>query len=166
MFFGLNPKDTSDSVIILIKNVNGSIIKVEPSKQEVLVMGYSEVAKRAEDKNALDNEIFAEKNAHSAGMYMCDFEKGRIYTVDDEQNLFEIFDDGYANCNLHDDVNKVIMEEKQDDEKEKEENKENKDNSVINNDSKAANKEENPNVENQAQENKEQENVDGNKTKK
>ena len=96
-------------------------------------------------------------------MYMCDFEKGRIYTVDDEQNLFEIFDDGYANCNLHDDVNKVIMEEKQDDEKEKEENKENKDNSVINNDSKAANKEENPNGENQQPENKEQENVDGNK---
>jgi hypothetical protein len=137
--------------------VNGSIIKVEPNKQEVLVMGYSEVAKFAEDKSALDNEIFAEKNAHSAGMYMCDFEKGRIYTIDDEQNLFEIFDDGYANCNLHDDVNKVIMEEKQDDEKEKEENKEN---SQINNDSKAANKEEVPNAESQPQENKEPENVD------
>ena len=148
-------RDPSDNVIILIKNVNGSIIKVEPNKEEVLIMGYSEVAKFGEDKNSLDNEIFAEKNAHSAGMYMCDFEKGRIYTIDDEQNMFEIYDDGYANCNLHDDVNKVIMEEKQDDEKEKEENKENKENSVINNDSKALNKEENPNPENQQQENKE-----------
>ena len=128
-------KDTSDNVIILVMNVNGSIIKIEPNKEEVLIMGYSEVAKLGEDKNALDNEIFAEKNAHSAGMYMCDFEKGRIYTIDDEQNLFEIYDDGYANCELHNDVNKVIMEEKQDDEKEKEK-EENKENSVINNDSK------------------------------
>ena len=118
-------KDLSDNVIILVKNVDNSIIKIEPSKEEVLIIGSSEVAKLGEDKNALDVEIFAEKNAHSACMYICDFEKGRIYTVDDEQNLFEIYDDGYANCNLHDDVNKVIMEEKQDDEKEKEENKEN-----------------------------------------
>ena len=139
-------KDTSDNVIILIKNANGSIIKVEPNKEEVLIMGYSEVAKFGEDKGALNNEIFAEKNAHSAGMYMCDFEKGRIYTIDDEQNLFEIYDDGYANCTLHDDEsNKVIMEEKPDEEKEKEENKEN---SAVNNDNNALNKEENPNPEN------------------
>ena len=118
-------KDTSDKVIILIKNVNGSILKVDPNNEEVLIMGYSEVNKFGEDKTALDNEIFAEKNCHNAGMYVCDFEKGRIYTNDDEQNLFEIYDDGYANCNLFNDTNKVIMEEKQDEEKEKEENKEN-----------------------------------------
>jgi len=47
--------------------------------------------------------------------------------------------------------------------KKKKKNKENKDNSVINNDSKAANKEENQNGENQPPENKEKENVDGNK---
>ena len=127
-------KDASDNVIILVKNIDNSIIKIEPGKEEVLIMGNNEVGKFGEDKNALDAEIFAEKNAHSAGMYMCDFEKGRIYTIDDEQNLFEIYDDGYANCNLHDDVNKVIMEEKQDEEKEKEENKENSlNNNNINN---------------------------------
>ena len=118
-------KDLNNNVIILVKNIDNSIIKIEPNKAEVLIMGSSEVNKFGEDKNALDAEIFAEKNAHSAGMYICDFDKGRIYTIDDEQNLFEIYDDGYANCNLHNDVNEVIMEEKPDEEKEKEENKEN-----------------------------------------
>ena len=147
-------KDTSDNVIILVKNVDGSIIKIEPNQQEVLIMGNSEVNKFGEDKNALDSEIFAEKNAHSPGMYLCDFDKGRIYTIDDEQNLFEIYDDGYANCTLHNDVNKVIVEEKQDDEKEKEENKENKENS-INNESKPV--EQNINNNENQQENKENE---------
>ena len=147
-------KDTSDSVIILSKNLDGSIIKVEPSKNEVLIMSHSEVAKFADDKNRLDAEIFAEKNAHNAGMYICDFDKGRIYTIDNEQNLFEIYDDGYANCCLHDDPNKVIMEEKQEEEK-KEENKEN---SVINNDSKNLNKEQNNSPTENEAENKENEN--------
>ena len=148
-------KDTLDNVIILVKNVDGSIIKIEPNQQEVLIMGNSEVNKFGEDKNALDAEIFAEKNAHSSGMYLCDFDKGRIYTIDDEQNLFEIYDDGYANCTLHNDVNKVIIEEKQDDEKEKEENKENKENkeNSINNESKPV--EQNLNSNENQQENKE-----------
>ena len=82
-------KDTSDNVIILIINVNGSIIKVEPNKEEVLIMGYSEVAKFGEDKSSLYNEIFAEKNTHNPGMYFCDFEKGRIYTIDDENKMMK-----------------------------------------------------------------------------
>ena len=152
-------KDVSDNVVILIKNVNGSIIKVEPNKEEVLILGYSEVDKLSKDPSALTAEIFSVKSEHSPGMYICDFDKRRIYTIDDEQNLFEIYDDGYANCALHDDVNKVnkvIMEEKHDEEN-KEENKESKElkeNSEINNESKI-NKEENQNKEEIQQENKE-----------
>ena len=136
-------KDNLDSIIILIMNIDGSILKVEPSKNEVLIISHSEVAKFGDDKNALDNEIYAEKNAHNAGMYICDFDKGRIYTIDDEQNLFEIYDDGYANCSLHDDPNKVIMEEKQEEEKKEE----NKDGSLVNDDSKNLNKDQNNNPE-------------------
>ena len=107
-------------------------MKIDPNNEDVTIISPSEVEKFGEDKSGLDTEIFAEKNAHKAGIYNVDFTKGRIYTIDDEQNLFEIYDDGYANCNLHDDPNKVIMEEKQ----EEEQKVENKENSIINNDSK------------------------------
>ena len=125
-------KDTSDNAIILIMNIDGGIMKINPNNEDVTIISPSEVEKFGEDKSGLDAEIFAEKNAHKAGIYNVDFTKGRIYTIDDEQNLFELYDDGYANCNLHDDPNKVIMEEKQ----EEEQKVENKENSIINNDSK------------------------------
>ncbi len=125
-------KDTSDNAIILIMNIDGGIIKIDPNNEDVVVISPSEVGKFGE-KEQLDAEIFAEKNAHKPGMYIVDFTKGRIYTVDDEQNLFEIYDDGYANCKLYQDPNKVIVEEKQ----EEEQKNENKENSVANNDSKA-----------------------------
>ena len=125
-------KDTSDNAIILIMNVDGGIIKIDPNNEDVAILSPSELEKFGDDKNALDAEIFAEKNSHKAGIYNVDFSKGRIYTVDDEQNLFELYDDGYVNCDLHDDPNKIIMEEKQ----EEEVNNENKENSVVNNDSK------------------------------
>ena len=126
-------KDTSDNAIILIMNIDGGIIKIDPSNEDVVILSPSEVGKFGEKKDELDAEIFSEKNAHKPGMYNVDFTKGRIFTIDDEQNLFEIYDDGYANCKLHDDPNKVIMEEKQ----EEEPKNENKENSVVNNESKA-----------------------------
>ena len=55
------------------------------------------------------------------------------YTIDDEQNLFEIYDDGYTNCKLYEDPNNIIIEESP----EKEQKNENKENSIINNESKA-----------------------------
>ena len=132
-------KDTSDNAIILIMNIDGGIIKIDPNNEEVIILSPSEVAKFGEDKNGLDGEIFAEKNSHKAGTYNVDFANGRIFTVDDEQNLFEIYDDGYANCKLYEDPNKVITEENQEQEQnnENKENKENKDASIVNNDSKA-----------------------------
>ena len=126
-------KDTSDNAVILVMNVDGGILKIDPNNEDVLIISPSEVEKFGEDKNGLDSEIFAEKNAHKSGMYNVDFTKGRIYTIDDEQNLFEIYDDGYANCSLHDDPNKIIIEEKQEDEQKNE----NKEASIVNNDSKA-----------------------------
>ena len=126
-------KDISDNAIILIMNIDGGIIKIDPNNEDVVIISPSEMEKFANNKKDLDNEIFADKNNHKAGIYNVDFTNGRIYTIDDEQNLFEIYDDGYANCKLYEDPNKVIIEESP----EKEQKNENKENSTINNESKA-----------------------------
>ena len=131
-------KDTSDNAIILVMNVDGGILKIDPNNDDVLIISPSEVQKFGDDKQGLDSEIFAEKNAHKACMFNVDFTQGRIYTIDDEQNLFEIYDDGYANCNLKDDPNKIIMEENL----EEEQKNENKEASVNNNNDSKAQKEE------------------------
>ena len=134
-------KDTSDNAIILIMNIDRGIIKIDPNNEDVVIISPVEVDKFGENKKELDEEIFAEKNSHKPGIYNVDFTNGRIYTIDDEQNLFEIYDDGYANCNLHDDPNKIIMEEKQ----EEEQKVENKEPSVENNESKVQEGEAQPN---------------------
>ena len=135
-------KDTSDNSIILIMNMDGGIIKIDPNNEDVVIISPAEVGKFGDDKNGLDAEIFAEKNMHKPGMYNVDFSNGRIYTIDDEKNLFEIYDDGYANCKLYDDPNKVIVEEKQ----EEEQKNENKEASIANNESKAQEPGNQPNV--------------------
>ena len=68
-------------------NMDVGIIQIDPNNEDIVIISPSKIGKFADDKKGLDGEIFAAKNMHKPGMYNVDFNKSRIYTINDEQNF-------------------------------------------------------------------------------
>ena len=109
-------KNNDNNAIILISHIDGSFIKVDPMNNEAIIISPTEVLKYGENDVSLNNDLTSDKTKRRPGLYTVDFNDGKIFTVDSEQNLFEIYDDGYANCVLHEQLDKTIVEEKQEEE--------------------------------------------------
>ena len=135
-------KDENDKNITIIYNNDGGVFKVDSNNNDILIISPSEIYKY-NSLSQFENIIYGDIKERKGGLYTVDFNEGKIFTVDDEDNLFEIYDDGYANCELHpktliemdgeelvkfqEDLINIILEEKEEGEEEKkEENEEEK----------------------------------------
>ena len=111
---------------VIIYNVIGGLFKVE--KGDVEVVSPSELRKLEEEgADKIKEQLNARPVERKEGIYTCDLVEGKIFTIDGEKNLFEIYDDGYANCVLakkEEEEGKIVEENVDNENKEDEEKKE------------------------------------------
>ena len=164
-------KNEDEKTNIIIFNDDKSIIKIDPMNNNAVI--FKELL-------TLD-EIFVDKN-EIKGEYIADFNENKIYIIDNENNKFEIYSDGYANCILNnEDKNddsktrpaspdyeslNIKKDKDKDKDKEKEKEKENKEEKDINNnlDDKNLENNNNENVVNDENENEKTDNKTTNDT--
>ena len=93
-------KDQNDKNVTIIFNNDGGVFKVDSDKNDILILSPSE-RNKYHSFTDFENVIYGEIKDRKGGLYTVDLNEGKIFTIDDEENLFEIYDDGYANCELH-----------------------------------------------------------------
>ena len=84
-------------VSVFIYNFDGGIFKVEDGDVEII---SPTERRKFEQLNELKEQLEGDVTMRKEGVYTCDLKEGKIFTVDGEHNVFEIYDDGYANCVL------------------------------------------------------------------
>ena len=93
-------KEQNDKNVTIIFNNDGGVFKVDSDKNDILILSPNE-RNKYHSFTDFENVIYGEIKDRKGGLYTVDLNEGKIFTIDDEENLFEIYDDGYANCELH-----------------------------------------------------------------
>ena len=83
----------SGNVIVIIKNIEGGLFKVNENINEVIVFTPNEYVK-LNGEGKLEDVLY--NNEIKGGCYYGDLNVGKIWTKHDEENLFEIYDVGNA----------------------------------------------------------------------
>ena len=97
------------NTITLIYGIDGSVIRISQDG-DVCVISAMERKKMNENglKKDFDNlkdvdylfELNGKNTERKGGVYTCDLKKGKIWTKDDETNIFEVYSNGDSKCKI------------------------------------------------------------------